>query len=38
MPLGRPESSIWIQVVFVVGALVVLAIMLFIANAVIGSA
>ncbi|NYD42276.1 uncharacterized protein HemY [Nocardioides panaciterrulae] len=37
MRMTRPESSIWVQVMFMVGALVVLAIMLLIAKAVLGS-
>jgi hypothetical protein len=36
--LSRPESSIWVQLIFTVGALVVLAIMFFIAKAIMGSA
>ena len=38
MRLSRPESSIWVQLIFTVGALVVLAIMFFIAKAIMGSA
>ena len=38
MRMSRPESSIWIQVMFTAGARVVLAIMFFIAKAIIGSA
>ena len=38
MRMTRPESSIWVPVIFTAGALVVLAIMFVIAKAVLGSA
>lgn len=38
MRMTRPESSIWVQLIFVVGTLVVLAIMFWIAKAALGSA
>lgn len=38
MRMTRPESSIWVQVMFIVGALVVLAIMVVIAKTVLGTA
>ena len=38
MRMTRPEPSIWVHVIFTIGALVVLAIMFFIAKAIMGSA
>ena len=36
--MSRPEPGVWVHVVFTVGTLVVLAIMFFIAKAIMGSA